>query len=215
MVNNTAEQKMTKQAYIANETVVDFSKKGGQYASLGKCVVTLNKPARVWHHYEVTPIDGPNKGKTYTLKLRFAGFSDGDLGYYCDIVGKNKKAADAVHEKKAKRANDAYNAANEVSKEIEAGDLATISSPKGTWTMKVMEVDYKKGRIYGVNAASYNPSSKRAWASLIHPDVTVTLKQKAAFDPRTDATVVKQQENSARVGAKRAATRARRADWRF
>jgi hypothetical protein len=212
MVNNTAERKMPKQAYIENETVVDFSKKGGHtYSFLGKCVVTLNKPARVLHHYEVTPVEGPNKGKTYTIKLRFDGYSGGELSYYCDVVGKNKKAAEAVHEKKAKRANDAYDAAREVSKKIEAGDLASISiAGKRDWVMKVLEVDYKKGRIYGVNAASYNPSSKRSWASLTHPDVTVTLKQKAAFDPNTDAAVIKQQENSARVGAKRATTRARR-----
>ena len=207
---------MTKQAYIANETVVDFSKKGGStYGFLGKCVVTLNKPARVWHHYEVTPIDGPNKGKTWTLKLRFSGFSGGDLGYYCDIVGKNKKAAAAVHEKKAKRADAAFTAAAAVSKKIEAGDLATINvKGEREWTMKVLEVDYKKGRIYGVNAAVYNPGSKRAWASLISPNVTVTLKQKAAFDPNTDEAVVAQREHAAAAGAKRANTRARRSGLR-
>lgn len=209
-MNTTAEQKMTQAQYIANETVVDFSKKGGQYAFLGKCVVTMNKPARVLHHYEVTPLEGPDKGRTYTLRLRFSGISKGDLSHYCDIVGKDKKAANVVHEKKAKRTNERFDAANQASKKYEAGDLVVIETSKHTWTMKVLEVDYVKGRITGVNAEAYHVGAKKAWASLTHPDVKITMKQKAAFDPRTDRSVTEHQERAAQAGAKRAATRARK-----
>lgn len=200
---------MTQRSIRANDTV-DFSKKGGQFKSLGKCVVVEVKIGRVQNKYVVAVQDGVHAGTNRILTLRFNGPSNGELSYYCDVVGADQKTADAYQVKKQALQAKRYQAADEASTKYEAGDIVSIETSKNFWNMKVLEVDYKKGRIYGVNADTWYPGAKRAWASLTHPDVKITMKQKQAFDPKTDETVAQQKERAAQAGAKRAATRARR-----
>lgn len=180
------------------------------WTHLGTCVIASVKIGRVWANWELTCLEGANKGKNFTAKTRLSGKG---LEQYGEVVGKAPAAAEKAREVKYERETKKYEAASAASKTFEAGDLATISvDGKDSWTMKVLEVDYKAGKIKGVNANTRNPGSTMAWASLTHPKVKVTLKQKAAFDPSTDPTVAQFKIKAQTTAAKRTATRRRNSE---
>lgn len=187
---------------------LDFSK--GSWARLGTCVVVECNFGRTKVNWKFKCLAGANEGKMFTASTRSV---DG-LNSYATKVGTAAKEAQAVREAEYEKAEAKYTAAREVSQWIEAGDLVNVKTSKSNYNIKVLEVDFKQGRIKGVNAEAYNPSSRMSWVSLTHEEVMITLVKKNAFDPKTDEQVLRQAENAAAVGAKRAATRSRRADLR-
>lgn len=203
---------MAKQQYITAGTKVDFSKKGGKVAHLGECVVVSIKHGRVKCHYELSPVAGEHKGKILTWKLRYDGTAKGELSHYCEIVGTAPKALKEVREKKQAREEKKFEAYKELcwEKDVAPGDIVTITSRKGTYDFKVFEIDLKKTRVKGFRPETplYQIGSQYPWANFNHPDVKITMKQKNAFDPRTDAQGRKRAAEGAAVGAKRADTRA-------
>lgn len=164
---------------------------------------------------------GKDKGRTPT----FAFTSRHNVLSYFKLAGKVQKATvaakrTALHEKRTDAYYKKAEAAANAELQYGPGDIVLITNKgkKGgtSWKMKVMEIDEQKGRVYGVNAEPgfYGVGGKRAWASLTHPDVTITLVQKDAFDPKTDATVAEQKAKAAATGAKRSATRQRKEELR-
>jgi hypothetical protein len=95
---------------------------------------------------------------------------------------------------------------------IQPGDIVTITTPKDKYDFKVCEIDYSKGRLKGfnVNTSYHNVGSRMGWANYKHPEVSIKLKQKKAFDVSLDACYNQHKAEAAETGEKRAVTRARR-----
>lgn len=169
------------------------------------------RSAKTTFHFE--SID---TGKTWTWWFKMYQDQAADrLATYVDLV---KKATAATSEKAREKRRDLIEKDYEAYKDvivtqgIKPGDIVTISTPRETYDFKVCEIDYTKGRLKGfnVNTSYHNVGSRMAWANYKHPDVTVKLKQKQAFDVSLDACYNQHKAEAAATGEKRSATRARR-----
>lgn len=137
------------------------------------------------------------------------------LATYVTIV---KKATSATKEKAvAKRtaiSEQKFEAYKDVIRDqgVQPGDIVTITSSRKSYDFKVCEIDYSKGRLKGFNAETsyHNVGSRMGWVNYQHPDVTVKLKKKNAFDVSLDACYNAHKEEAAAASEKRAETRVRR-----
>jgi hypothetical protein len=90
----------------------------------------------------------------------------------------------------------------------EAGDIVNIQNREtGTnWNMKVMKIDYAKGRVCGVpeKREAGRVSRTYSFASFKSPDVIITLIERQAFNPDDDPVVKAQKDFLSRKAKERA-----------
>jgi hypothetical protein len=219
MVDNTGEQQMSKNVELFVVGAEIDLKDASQAKKFGRSrIINIERAPRsanTTFHFESVAT-----GKTWHWKFR--DYLDGACNRLATYASVAKKATAETTKKAADKQRDLnerdYAAYKDViiTQNIQPGDIVTITTPNKNYDFKVCEIDFAKGRLKGFNVeTSYTRvGSRMGWANYKHPDVTVKLKQKNAFDVSLDACYNAHKAEAADVGAKRAETRARKKELR-